>query len=48
VQLTPPQNQLTILTGRVILTDTFDLSGEYDVFKYDLEYGLREKLTTDL
>jgi hypothetical protein len=33
---------------RIILTDTTDLSGEYGVFRYDLEYGLTEELTTDV
>ncbi|MBN1134337.1 MAG: endonuclease/exonuclease/phosphatase family protein [Methanosarcinaceae archaeon] len=33
---------------RIILTDTTDLCGEYGVFRYDLEYGLTEELTTNV
>lgn len=34
--------------GRIILTDYSDLAGESGVFRYDLEYGLDEELTTDV
>ncbi|TGC09441.1 exonuclease/endonuclease/phosphatase family protein [Methanolobus halotolerans] len=33
---------------RIILTDESDLAGESGVFRYDLEYGLDEELTTDV
>lgn len=33
---------------RIILTDDSDLAGEYGVFRFDLEYGLDEEMTTDV
>jgi len=33
---------------RIILTDDSDLAGDSGVFRYDLEYGLDEELTTDV
>ncbi|WP_440952067.1 exonuclease/endonuclease/phosphatase family protein [Methanococcoides sp. FTZ1] len=33
---------------RIVLTDSSDLVGDSGVFRYDLEYGLSEDLTTDV
>lgn len=33
---------------RIILTDSSDLSSQYGVFRYDLEYNLTEDLTSDV
>ncbi|AKB84512.1 endonuclease/exonuclease/phosphatase family protein [Methanococcoides methylutens] len=33
---------------RIVLTDNSDLTGDSGVFRYDLEYGLSEELTTDV
>lgn len=33
---------------RIVLTDDSDIAGESGVFRYDLEYGLDEELTTDV
>jgi hypothetical protein len=33
---------------RIVLTDSADFTREAGVFRYDLEYGLDEELTTDV